>query len=230
MKCKVHIVNTRATIALLLMLQLTSCQTVSRTSKANEAPSVQAIESALAEGRYYQARKMTEELLQSEPESDELKMLMGKVLEKEIAEQKQAFEENVIEEYEGEDKDAQILTWLDRAREFYHQAEYEQALLSAEEVFKYDPTNAEASRIIDEVKKQIHTEGKQEAVFLKHMYKDEIAERVERYKTEAKEKIQEGNVGQAKLILEKALLLDSTDKEISHMYKQLQNDNGEKSA
>lgn len=230
MKCKAHIVNTNVTIALFLMMQLTSCQTVSRTSKTPVIPSVPAIEGALANGQYYQARKMTEELLKTEPENDELKTLMGKVLEAEIAEQKQILEETIVDEDDTEDSDKQVLTWLERAREFYHQAEYEQAILSAEEVFKYDPTNVEASRIIDAVKKQIHTEGKQEAVFLKNMYNDEISERVSRYKTEAKDRIGQGNYGQAKLLLQKALLLDPTDKEIPHLFEQLENDNGEKSA
>ena len=230
MKYKVHFVNTNITIALLLMVQLTSCQTLSRNGKTNGTPSVQAIENAIEEGLYYQARKMSEQLLQEDPNNEEVKILMGKVLEKEIAEQKEVFESASVLEYETEDTEAQVLTWLDRAREFYREAEYEQALLSAEEVFKYDATNAEASRIIDAIKKEVYAEGKQESIVLQHMYKDEISERVERYKTQAKKQIENGNFGQAKLILQKALLLDPSDKEISHLYKQLQNDNEEKSS
>ncbi len=203
---------------------LTGCQALSHKAVTEHpTPTFASAQEAFEDGQYYRARKMTEKLLVSDPEDAESQELMAEILEKEISTQKQVFQEKVPVEYDAEERLQMTRTWLERAHQLFRMNEYSEALTAAETVFKYDPQNLEASELIDKIRKQVYKEGKADAVFLKNMYRDEIDQRVVRYKEQARSLMDKGQWAAAKLTIEKAILLDSGDREAGRIREMILN-------
>ena len=182
-------------------------------------------EEALQNGELYQARKLTQRVIDKDPASDEAQLLMAKILDQEITRHKQAFDEGVedpeFDEARKEDRQDQIRTWLERARGYLDAKQYDEAMDAAEQVFKLDPENTHASDLIDQIRKKAISEGKTDALFLKGMYKGEMNDRVGRYKEDARAAMARGEWGAASLEVKKALLLDPEDKEARQLLEQI---------
>ncbi|MFA5168923.1 MAG: hypothetical protein WC530_10395 [Candidatus Omnitrophota bacterium] len=160
---------------------------------------------------YYNARRAVQQVLDKEPRNPQAAKLMADILEKEIERQKEHFLPQAIDEMNTDDKRDQIKTWLERSRALFNANQYDLALFAAEKVFLYDANNNTASELIDRIKAKALKEGKADTLFIHKMYKNEIADRLEQYRTQAEALAAGGQLGQAQFMAEKILMLEPED-------------------
>ena len=160
---------------------------------------------------YYSARCAAQQALDENPQDPEAAQLMADILDKEIERQKEHLLPRAIEEMNAEDKQDEIKTWLERSRSLFGVSQYDLALFAAEKVFLYDAENTTASELIDQIKAKALKEGKADTLFIHKMYKDEIADRLEQYRTQAEDLAIQGQFGQARFTAEKILMLEPED-------------------
>jgi tetratricopeptide (TPR) repeat protein len=160
---------------------------------------------------YYTARRAVQQVLDEDPQNSRANKLMADILDKEIERQKEHLLPQAIEEMNADDKQDQVRTWLDRSRALFNANQYDLALFAAEKVFLYDTENSAASELIDQIKSKALKEGKADTLFIHKMYKNEIADRLEQYRTQAEDLAAQGQLGQAKFTAEKILMLEPED-------------------
>jgi len=160
---------------------------------------------------YYNARCATQQVLDEEPKNPQASKLMAAILDKEIERQKEHLLPEAIDEMNADDKENQIKTWLERSRALFNANQYDLALFAAEKVFLYDAENSVASELIDQIKEKALKEGKADTLFIHKMYKNEIADRLEQYRTQAEDLAAQGQLGQAQFTAEKILMLEPED-------------------
>jgi tetratricopeptide (TPR) repeat protein len=184
---------------------------------------------AYENGEYYSARVQVQKILARDPENTSAQQLMGDVLDKEIARQKEAVlasspsgAHDDSDEKAGDVNKIEIKNWIERSKTLQHQGQYDLALFAAEKVFVYDADNHEASLLIDDIKEEAVKNGKAESLFLSKMYKEEIGERVKKYRSEAQDLIHDDKSEQAKFTLQKILLLEPEDPEALKLFRDLQ--------
>jgi hypothetical protein len=179
---------------------------------------------------YYNARQATQQVLAEEPQNPLAMKLMADILDKEIERQKEHFLPQAVEEMNADDKQDQIKTWLERSRTLFNANQYDLALFAAEKVFLYDANDSAASELIDQIKAKALKEGKADTLFIHKMYKNEIADRLEQYRTEAEDLAARGQLGQAQFTAEKILMLEPEDpKALSILQKILSQKDGTRS-
>ena len=179
---------------------------------------------------YYNARQAAQQVLAEEPQNPQAMKLMADILDKEIERQKEHFLPQAVEEMNADDKQDQIKTWLERSRTLFNANQYDLALFAAEKVFLYDANDSAASELIDQIKAKALKEGKADTLFIHKMYKNEIADRLEQYRTEAEDLAARGQLGQAQFTAEKILMLEPEDpKALSILQKVLSRRNGTRS-
>mgnify|MGYP000372927017 CR=1 FL=1 len=210
-------------ISILLAMLISGCTALSHkpVNEKSAGSDVIDVEAAVDAGEYYRARKMVSRLLEDDPYNAEYQLLMAEVLEKEIAQQKEAFDTKVPEELDDEENATQAKTWLERAQELFRRSQYEESLSAAENVFNYDPTNVEASELIDQIHKKAQEEGKTQQIVMKRIHRDEMAIRSQRYREQLKTLIEKKQWSKAKLTAEKIMLLDPQDKEAVRLHEQI---------
>jgi tetratricopeptide (TPR) repeat protein len=170
---------------------------------------------------YYQARRMTQEILEKQPENLEAQNLMGRILDAEVERHKDQLIPRAVEEMNSTEKNNEVKTWLERSRALFDRREYDLALFAAEKVFLFDADNQQASELIDEIKGQALKEGKADVLFLNKMYEEEISERLEKYRDQAQALAAKGYFGQAKFTAEKILLLEPEDRDALKLYQNI---------
>ncbi len=178
--------------------------------KKKEKPLAQA-EKYYNSHEYYNARRATQQALEQNPQDPEATKLMADILDKEIERQKENLLPQAIEEMNTDDKQDQIKTWIERSRALFDASQYDLALFAAEKVFLYDAENNAASELIDQIKGKALKEGKADTLFIHKMYKNEIADRLEQYRTQAEDLATQGQLGQAQFTAEKILMLEPED-------------------
>ncbi len=184
---------------------------------------------AYENGEFYKSRVQVQEILNSDPDNTAAQQLMGDVLDKEISRHKEAMlasgtsaSADETEEKTDAHKKEDVKTWLERSRTLLHQNQYDLALFAAEKVFLYDAENLEASLLIDDIKDAAIKNGKSESLFLSKMYKDEISERVTKYRTLASELAEQNKLEQARFTLQKILTLEPEDPDALKLFHELQ--------
>lgn len=221
---------------MLLTVAVMGCQTLNREQEASETyqnPALSAKQqellgqarNALAGGDVTEARRLTQQVLAKEKNAEQAQQVMAQILDQEIARQKEMVETTAIEEYTPNEKDDLAKTWLERSKSYLSFKQYDEALLAAEKVFLYDPTNTQASKLVDEIKKRAYDEGKGDSLILKQMYQTEIRGRIRRYHRQAKQYIKNGQWGAARITVEKTLLLAPDDPEALKLYQQIKDHN-----
>ena len=179
---------------------------------------------------YYDARTAVEQVLEKDPGNPRATKLMAEILDKEIERQKEHLLPQAVEEMNADDKQDQIKTWLERSHALFEVNQYDLALFAAEKVFLYDANNDAASELIDQIKGKALKEGKADTLFIHKMYKNEIADRLEKYRTEAEGLAAQGQLGQAQFTAEKILMLEPEDpKALSILQKVLSRKDGTRS-
>jgi len=211
---------------------LAGCATESRSSLISgdhEAVLSQA-EKFYNNHEYYSAHRAVQQVLDEEPQNPRAAKLMADILDKEIERQKEHLLPQAIEEMNADDKQDQIRTWLERSRALFEAKQYDLALFAAEKVFLYDANNNAASELIDQIRSKALKEGKADTLFIHKMYKNEIADRLEQYRTKAEDLMAQGQLGQAQFTAEKILMLEPEDpKALSILQKILSRKDGTRS-
>jgi tetratricopeptide (TPR) repeat protein len=211
---------------------LTGCATGPRSSlvSGDRAEVLSKAEKFYNNHEYYNARQATQQVLAEEPQNPLAMKLMADILDKEIERQKEHFLPQAVEEMNADDKQDQIKTWLERSRTLFNANQYDLALFAAEKVFLYDANDSAASELIDQIKAKALKEGKADTLFIHKMYKNEIADRLEQYRTEAEDLAARGQLGQAQFTAEKILMLEPEDpKALSILQKILSQKDGTRS-
>lgn len=176
----------------------------------------------LVEERFYEAREVMAGVLDRNSGDPGAEKLMAEILDREIAWQKEAFEVKAVEELAPDEKKNEAKTWLERAKMLMLSRQYDEAMLAAEKVFLYEPESADASGLIDQIKENALREGKGDQLFLKGLAEEEIDERIKRYRLQARQWMQTGQWGAARLAVEKIILLRPEDKEALRLYDTIQ--------
>ena len=178
--------------------------------KKKEKPLAQA-EKYYNSHEYYNARRAAQQSLSENPQDPKATKLMADILDKEIERQKEHLLPLAVEEMNADEKQDQIKTWLERSQSLFEVNQYDLALFAAEKVFLYDANNSAASELIDQIKGKALKEGKADTLFIHKMYKEEIADRLEQYRTQAEDLASQGQFGQAQFTAEKILMLEPED-------------------
>ena len=147
--------------------------------------------------------------------------MMADILDKEIERQKEQLLPQAVEEMNKDEKRDEIKTWLERSSTLFEANQYDLALFAAEKVFLYDSDNNEASELIDKIKGKALKEGKADTLFIHKMYKEEIADRLVRYRKDASELLEQGQFGQARFAAEKVLLLEPNDPQALDLFQKI---------
>ncbi len=211
-------------LLLLLVVVISGCHALSHQTispKSKEAMMNQARE-LLVEERFYEAREVMAGVLDRNSGDPGAEKLMAEILDREIAWQKEAFEVKAVEELAPDEKKNEAKTWLERAKMLMLSRQYDEAMLAAEKVFLYEPESADASGLIDQIKENALREGKGDQLFLKGLAEEEIDERIKRYRLQARQWMQTGQWGAARLAVEKIILLRPEDKEALRLYDTIQ--------
>jgi len=211
---------------------LSSCAHKNKSPMTVQAPLLSPLEraqGAYQQGEYFSARTQVQAVLDQNPENTSAQQLMADVLDKEIERQKETVittspdnnDKEVGPGAEGSNQ-TEVKNWLDRSRTLLHQRQYDLALFAAEKVFLYDANNREASYLIDDIKEGAIKNGKADTLFLSKMYKEEIGDRVKKYRSEAKDLMDQNKNEQARFSLQKILTLEPEDPEALRLFSQLQ--------
>lgn len=189
--------------------------------KAPKANSLAQARQLLTAGELYRAKKIASEALEKTPGNAEAEILMAQILAAEIARQKEIFEAPAPEDLSQKQNEEEIKTLLERARSLAALGELEPAIQTAEGVFLYDPMNKEASQLIDKIRGRALSEDRSFENFRAEVREAEVDDRVEHYRNEAKAAFQKGEMGRARLYLEKVLLLSPEDSEAHKLYERV---------
>ena len=165
-------------------------------------------EVAFQKERTPEARKWLEETLRTKPRDPKAQAFMAKVIDREIVQEKSLSQAISPEDLLPKEKKLQIKTWLERSQTYLQINQFDEALLAAEKVFRLDPENREASRLIDQIKEEARKQGKDESLFLQDLYQEEIQTRIRHYQEQAESWLKAGKPGAARLALEKILIFD----------------------
>ena len=127
----------------------------------------------------------------------------------------------LTEELKPSEKQGMIKELIAEGDRYSTEKNYNLASAAYESVFLLDPTNQNASDRIDRLKKRMMKEGKSETDLVGRVYDSEIDIRVRTYLKQAKEFIADGKPGQARLALQKLLLINPLHEEAEKLYEKL---------
>lgn len=173
----------------------------------------------LAHSEFYKAGQTAARLQSHFPEDPQIRELVTQV-EKRQAERYQELKGSLsgMAELSSREKQDVIQTLNERAEEYFQEGKYAEAAETVQEVFQYEPGNGRASKMLDKITGAQGKEVEREGGVLREMYRDEMTERMEMYRLEARRCIDHGRYGKARFALEKMLLLEPNDPEANRLY------------
>lgn len=127
-------------------------------------------------------------------------------------------------EFSKEEKNRQVKDLIMLGDQLKENKDYTRALEAYEHVFALDPENVRASAKIDLLKKEAEKENRSEAGVVGAVYEAEVQDKVHQYMKETKAYLEAEKMGQARLTLQKILLLDPFHKEAQELLNQLEGD------
>ena len=163
---------------------------------------------ALQADRVPEAWNWAGEALKMKPQQSEAQLLMARVIDHEIVKEKSFVDHEIPEEITPQKKSLQIKTWLERSHSFLEINQLKEAQEAAEQVFRLDPENLEASRLMDEIKEKAQKQRRDDGVFLQELYQEEATSRIRLYVQQAEARIQDKQWAAARFAVEKILFLD----------------------
>lgn len=196
---------------LLVAWFLVGCKTLPSGGVPEKSFQLQHARESMEAGELYRARKMTEKVLHEYPSDPEAQKLMADILDMEIARQKEVMDTKAPEEFSTDENQEQVRLWLVQSRSLLEAQEYEQAVVAAENVFLFDPSNQEASSLIDAIRAEALEKGGAEALIHKESIHTEVDARTGDYYADAAKAIEKGQWGQAQFLARKILILRPDD-------------------
>ena len=127
----------------------------------------------------------------------------------------------LAEEYTEEEKKRYTVELLALGDELFENKNYEYAMAAYEQVFLFDPDNVKASAKLDQLKKQMGREKRDETGIVKEVYDEEARERARTFWNQAMDYLKQEKYAQARFTLEKILLLDPENQEAQKLYEDL---------
>lgn len=212
-----------ATITLLALVSLSGLD-AQAAEKASATPTAALLDEArilLKEDEIHQAKDKIRQFIDVHPGDKEAWDLMAQAIDREIAGQRETEVNKLIEEYTERERQDATKTWLERSEALLDAGRYGEALLAAEKVFLFDPENIQASRLMDQIRKEAYSAGKGESLAVERIYQGEIDVRAKIYLEQAQDWLELGRVGAARLALEKVLLLDPENAAALKLYEQI---------
>jgi tetratricopeptide (TPR) repeat protein len=207
------------TLVLTMACLLMGCKTLPSPQSSSESVSLSDAEKMLEAGEVFRAKSITHKFLEEHPEDFEAVQLMGRILDEEISLHKEAFENALPEDLTPDERQEQVKTLMERGKSLLEIGEYDQAAMTIESVFQYDPDNAEASALLDSIKNEAITTGKKEMADQTEIVQSETDVRVGTYRRQARKWLEEGKLGAARLAVEKILMLKPEDEEALELLK-----------
>lgn len=128
----------------------------------------------------------------------------------------------VIEELTPAEKQSMIQELMAEGDRYVDEKNYNLANAAYESIFLLDANHQGASERIDRLKKRMMKEGKSETDLVTRVYDSEIDMRVRTYLKQAKEFMENGKLGQARLALQKLLLINPLHDEAAKLYRELE--------
>ncbi len=183
----------------------------------------------LNEGQFYKAGQMAAKIQKQFPQDPQAVDLLKEIDTRREMRHKQILSDPTEELTDTERQDA-IKTGEERAKGFLRSRHYGEAADSAQEIFRYDPNNRTASKILDQVSQASHKEAQHEEALLRHVYRDELTERLETYRQEAHQFMDQEQWGRARFAVEKMLILAPSDSEAKRLYTVINERLGKKAA
>lgn len=213
------------TIITIIMSLMVSTVGFAEETKAAQDTSLALMEAKvyLSSGELEKARHMVEEVLAIQENDTEAQFVLSQIIDREIAQEKEPSQNPKAEDLTAKERQIEVDRWLERAQSYAANRQYEQAILSAERVFLYQPENLKASRFIDSIQGKALEEQTHGANSLNQSAKEEAQERVTAYSSQAKQWLNQKRYGSARLALDKILLLDPTNEEARQLKKQMRN-------
>ncbi len=126
-----------------------------------------------------------------------------------------------IEELDGKERMEWIAELISRGDRYKELKNFDLANAMYERVFLLDAENLQASKRIDQLKKEMLEDGQLETGIVGGAYDAEIEARLKVYWREAQQLIRDRRWGRARFALEKLLMLDPLHEEASDWHKRL---------
>ena len=133
----------------------------------------------------------------------------------------------VTEELTPTEKQGMIKELMAEGDRYADEKNYNLANAAYESIFLLNPEHQGASERIDRLKKRMMKEGKSETDLVTRVYDSEIDMRVRAYLKQAKEFMEAGKIGQARLALQKLLLINPLHQEAEKLYQKLNDETQE---
>ena len=219
----------RFALCLLVVGFLIGCRTLDPSTTSSPSASLEQAKEHLEAEEFYQARKITEKILKENPDDPDAQKLMAKILDEEIGRHKEIFETRAIENLSPKESKNEAQTWLERSKSLLELKEYDQALEAAENVFLFDPQNAEASKLADKIRKKALKDDKRKMLIRDQTLEAEVNGRVDDYFVQVETAIRQGKWGTAQFMIQKILLLEPENEKALKLRKKIQGHMGHSS-
>jgi len=173
----------------------------------------------LTQSEFYKAGQTAERLQGYFPDDPQVRELVTNI-EARQAERYRDLKGNLsgLVDMPSRERQDAVQTLNERAEAYFREGKYAEASETAQEVFQYEPGNGRASKLIDKITGAQGKETEREGGLLRDMYRDEMTDRMEVYRREARRAMEEGRYGRARFALEKMLLLEPHDPEANRLY------------
>lgn len=192
---------------------LTGCSVGRAQTQPSFDQRIKQAKTAILKERIFEAKYWAGQALNSQPHNLEAQRLMASVISREIARERLLSATNLPEEKSTKEKNLEVKIWLERSKELLRMNEFDESLKATEYIFRLDPDNLEASKLVDEIKEKARRQGKDEILFMDRVYQQETERRIQQYLKRAEESIQTERWGAARFVVEKILILDPKNAE-----------------
>lgn len=207
-------------LLLLFLLMVLTCGFIGlgpkKMSESQKNKRIEEAQKHLEQGEFYKAGKLAGRLQEQFPQDAETAALIQEIHNRREARYKQL--QDSTAEMTGRERQDAIKTREEQAQELLRAGRYAEAADAAQAIFALDPQNSAASGILDEISRASRKEAKREQGVLEGVYQDEVTERVEAYRREARSAAEAGQWGRARFAVEKLLILSPADPEANRLY------------
>ncbi len=211
---------------LLIVLMMLTCGFIGlghkKMNESEKNKQMAEVQKRLEAGEFYKASQLAERIHQEFPQDPETTALLQEVSLRQ-EERYTQLNTNPVEEMDERERLDALKTSEERAQELFRAGRYAEASDAAQDVFRYDPNSAKASKILDRVGQAARKEAKREEGIMSGVYKDELSGRADAYRQEARRAMDEDQWGRARFAVEKLLILAPNDPEGNRLYAVINN-------
>ncbi len=172
----------------------------------------------LAQGEVSKAAEAAGHVQEFFPEDPQVRGLVTEIRARQDESYRQAKTELAEDDMSERERRDAIQTLVERGEAFFQQGQYAEAADAAQEIFRYESGNGQASKLIDRISQAERKEAKREEGVLRDVYRGEMTDRMDAYRREAQQAMDAERWGRARFAIEKMLLLEPSDAEANRLY------------